>query len=278
METASRERPTISVITPSYNQAAYLEQCIDSVASQNYGSLEYLLYDGGSDDGSGAIVEKHQGAFTYWQSQPDGGQSDAINQGLQLASGDILCWVNSDDGLLPGALEWVAATLPTDKPAWLVGESVSINVQGRWVKQRHIREVNEQMFLRYKEFWLPQPSVFWNRAMQERVGLLDAGLRYIMDLDLFFRMFRVTAPIVLRQPLSFYRVHCEAKTTIDASRVDEEYGRWLALRVSEGEVSLNELLGEFIYLQRCHRTVVEHKVLSRIINFWKCHVNPKLYI
>lgn len=278
METAAREGPTISVITPSYNQAAYLEQCIESVLSQNYRQVEYLLLDGDSDDGSKTIFERHRRAFTYWQCEPDGGQSDAINQGLQRATGEIICWVNSDDGLLAGTLELVAAKLPTAKAAWLVGESVSVDARGNRVKHRHVNEVSERIFLRYKEFWLPQPSVFWNRAMQEEVGLLDASLEYVMDLDLFYRMFRVAKPIVVRHPLSFYRIHGEAKTSAEATRVDEEYGRWLARHVTEGGLPLDKLLGEFIYLQRCHRTVVEHRALSRIIRFWKRYVNPRIYI
>lgn len=277
-DTGFPARPRISIITPSYNQAAYLEQCIDSIVGQNYANLEHLVFDGGSDDGSMAILKRHQKAFGYWQSRRDEGQADAINQGLLRASGDILCWVNSDDGLLPGTLELVAASLPADKPAWLVGESVSVDPRGKRVKQRHISEVSQRMFLRYKEFWLPQPSVFWNRAMHDKTGLLDAGLRYIMDLDLFYRMYRVAGPVVVRQPLSFYRVHSQAKTTAEASRVDEEYGRWLARRVTEGDLQLDRLLGEFIYLQRCHRTVLEHSVLSRIVSFWKRYVNPRLRV
>ena len=272
------ENPKISVITPSFNQAPYLIQCIRSIHEQGYGNIEHLLFDGGSTDDSIAVIKRYESTLTHWETGPDGGQAAAINKGLARAGGDILCWVNSDDGLLAGALDVVVNELATDVPAWLVGGSVSINSKGKRTKRRLVADVSTTTFLRYKEFWLPQPSVFWNRAMQERIGVLAADLEYVMDLDFFFRMHCVAKPVITSEVLSFYTVHGDAKTTAAADKVDREYSTWLADRIDSGEMQLDDILREFIHLQRCHRTVTEHVVLSRVMRFWHNYVNPRLYI
>lgn len=105
------ENPKISVITPSFNQAPYLVQCIRSIHEQDSGNIEHLLFDGGSTDDSIALIKRYESTLTHWETGPDGGQAAAINKGLARAGGDILCWVNSDDGLLPGALDVVVNEL-----------------------------------------------------------------------------------------------------------------------------------------------------------------------
>ena len=272
------DTPKLSVVTPSFNQAPSLAKCIRSIQEQAYENLEHFLYDGGSTDDSIAVIKRYESALTHWESGPDDGQPAAINKGLVRAGGDILCWVNSDDGLLPGALDVVVSELATDMPAWLVGASVSINPKGKRAKARLVADVSATTFLRYKKFWLPQPSVFWNRAMQDRIGVLSVDLEYVMDLDFFFRMHCVAKPIITSKVLSFYTVHRNAKTTAAADKVDREYNTWLANRIDNGEIQLDDILCEFIHLQRCHRTVTEHVVLSRIMRFWHNYVNPRLYI
>ena len=115
--------PRITVVTPSFNQAAFLEQTILSVLGQCYPNLENLVMDGGSNDGSRAIIERHAPQLAHWQSQPDGGQAAAINAGFARATGDILCWLNSDDYFLPGTLHRIARAFGTraSEPALIYG-------------------------------------------------------------------------------------------------------------------------------------------------------------
>ncbi|MGR8919445.1 MAG: glycosyltransferase family 2 protein [Gammaproteobacteria bacterium] len=270
--------PLVSVVTPSFNQGDYLPACLDSVHGQSYPAIEHLVYDGGSDDDSAAIIEARATAIAYWQSEPDGGQTRAINAGLERATGDILCWLNSDDGFMPGALAEVARLLPLDRPAWLVGSAESRDARGRRQKVRRVTAVDATTFVRYKEFWIPQPSVFWNRAMQDAIGLLDENLNYIMDLDFFFRMLRQAGPLVVGQTFSFYTVHPEAKTSAEAGGVDDEYAAWMCRRVAAGEFELEDVLRQFVAQQRAVRTYHEHVVLSRIARLWKRYVNPRLPI
>lgn len=270
--------PKITIVTPSYNQAQYLEKCLSSIHDQAYTSLEHLVFDGGSSDHSLKIIDRYKERLTHWESGRDGGQSAAINKGLTMATGDILCWVNSDDGLMPGTLELVAKRLPLDDPAWIIGSAQSLSPQGGRKKLRTVDTVSMQSFMRYKEFWVPQPSVFWNRAMHERAGVLSRELNFVMDLDLFYRMYRIAEPILTPETLSFYTVHAEAKTTADPEGVDLEYASWLEQRVLNNEIEMQELLREFIRLQRGHRTISEHAVLSRIVRWWKKYINPKLYV
>ena len=110
------EWPKISVITPSYNQAEFLEQTVKSVVAQNYPNLEYIVIDGGSDDGSIQILEQNNDHIHHWVSEPDKGQSEALNKGFSLATGDIFCWLNSDDQFAPNALRSVAMKMSRPPP------------------------------------------------------------------------------------------------------------------------------------------------------------------
>ena len=124
--------PKISVVTPSYNQARFLEACIESVLGQNYPNLEYIVMDGGSTDGSIEIIKKYEKHITYWKSERDAGQFDAINQGLNKSTGEIMTWINSDDLLHPWAFElvsWVFLTRP--EVLWLTGRPNGVNASGQ---------------------------------------------------------------------------------------------------------------------------------------------------
>src|SRR5438067_5112001 len=117
----------ITVVTPSYNQGRYLEEAILSVLGQGYPDLEYLVMDGGSTDGSAEIIQRYDGDLAYWVSEPDGGQAAAINRGFEKATGDVLCWLNSDDMHLPGTIAWVAGHLRRGEPDLVFGDCVHID-------------------------------------------------------------------------------------------------------------------------------------------------------
>lgn len=208
----SRQWPKITVITPSFNQAAYLQETIESVLNQNYPNLEYIVLDGGSTDGSIDIIKKYEQYFAYWRTRPDDGQAAAIAEGFQRSTGDILCWLNSDDFLAPGALAIVAEYFQEHTEAeFLVGE-VCI-VDGKGEIQHYLSEpkwdTNWQIYVRN---CVPQPSVFWRRSLYMKVDGVNPIYKFGMDYDLWFQFLQHTKPHFIKNLLSFQRLHPLAKT------------------------------------------------------------------
>lgn len=206
--------PRISLVTPSYNQAAYLPAALHSVLSQNYPNLEYIVLDGGSTDGSAEILRHSADRFAYWTSARDGGQSDALNRGFARATGDIFGWLNSDDVLLPGALEMVGAYFAQHPGCeFLTGDGTFVDPSGtrELYLVRGAAYSFRNLLFYCNDKYLPQPSVFFTRAAWERAGGLDVNLKYAMDLDLWLRMRQHTRLEYLPRRLSLLRMHPEAK-------------------------------------------------------------------
>lgn len=273
-------RPKITVVTPSYNQGTYLEATIVSVLEQNYPNLEYLIIDGGSTDKSVDIIRQYSDRIHFWCSEKDDGQSDALTRGLERSTGDILCWVNSDDTLCKDTLATVASTLALDTPGWLVGHSRQINRHGkRGNRIRYARKIDRYTFFQYKYRWFSQPSVFWNRKMMDAAGYPNRQYHYIMDLDLFFRMYCISTPDLVDRILSEYRIHGEAKTTREALLVDREYAAWMYDQLKDSQDEFGESVClDYIQLQRSYRTLHEHPVISRVARLWKKYVNRNIFI
>jgi glycosyltransferase involved in cell wall biosynthesis len=184
--------PKISVVTPSYNQGMYLEETMLSVLSQKYPNLEYIVIDGGSSDQSVSIIQKYGAQLSYWESAPDRGFGHAINKGFSRATGEILCWLNSDDILLPGALLQVGAYFARHPNVGLVfGDRHIINERSVLVSRRkYFFYLPGQ--LRFAKT-LPQECTFWRREPFEKVGAqLDEKLKFAIDLDLWCRLSKVT--------------------------------------------------------------------------------------
>jgi glycosyltransferase involved in cell wall biosynthesis len=211
---------TFSIVTPSRNQGAFLERTVHSVLGQGYPHLEYIVQDGGSTDGSKEILQRHGDRFKNWASEPDGGQTQAINRGFRHATGEVLAYLNSDDLLLPGTLHYVADFLDRHPEVDVVyGHRVVIdeddNEIGRWVLPRHDAEV-----LAWSDF-VPQETLFWRRGIWERVGAaLDESFQFAMDWDLLLR-FRAAGATFARLPrfLGAFRVHPAQKTTAQLDEV-----------------------------------------------------------
>ncbi|MCH8331252.1 MAG: glycosyltransferase, partial [Bacteroidetes bacterium] len=169
----------ISIITPSYQQAQYLEDAILSVRSQGYPNIEHIVMDGGSDDGSVEILEKHGDQLTYWESEKDEGQTHAINKGLQRATGDIVTWLNSDDVMLPGTLEIVDHYFHENDAALIHGRTILFGDIKQEIEKGAEADGLNHKYLAYIPY--PQPSSFFKRSILDEIGYLDEELHYGMD-------------------------------------------------------------------------------------------------
>jgi glycosyltransferase involved in cell wall biosynthesis len=211
-------RLCISVVTPSFNQARFLERAVQSVVTQQGDfDLQYLVMDGGSADGSVDLLRRYDARLS-WVSEPDGGQSAAINKGLRRATGDVVGWLNSDDVLLPGALARVAAAFRERPDAeWLHGRCDIIDSEGRVIRQ-WVSAYKHWCCRRYSysrllgENFISQMTVFWRRSLLDAVGYLDPGLHLAMDYDLWLRFARRGAPLYVPERLACFRWYASSKS------------------------------------------------------------------
>lgn len=226
--TQREEYPLITVVTPSYNQGEFLEETLRSVLLQGYPHLEYIVIDGGSTDDSVAIIRKYERWITHWVSEKDRGQCHAINKGMARATGDILCWLNSDDTFEPEALHAVAAHFRAN-PDWqaLTGGCYFIDAQGGYLHAgsrqpvlglrppesvcRTPKASGRETFTHWFRHWFPQSSTFWRRCLWQRSGPLNETLYYSMDYELWRRMGAHAEIHVVPEILSNYRFQDDAK-------------------------------------------------------------------
>jgi glycosyltransferase involved in cell wall biosynthesis len=180
--------PRISVVTPSFNQAPFLERTIRSVLDQGYGDVEYIIVDGGSTDGSIDIIRRYANRLAYWVSEPDRGQADAINKGLQKATGEWLAWQNSDDLYYPGSFAGLArAALEHPRARLIAGNMAVIDTQDRRVREmRYVRPTYAG--LRAEGMILTNQAAFWHRQVHQRIGYLNESLSCAFDYDWFLRV------------------------------------------------------------------------------------------
>lgn len=233
--------PKISIVTPSFNQGQFLEETIRSVLLQGYPNLEYIIMDGGSTDNSVEIIKTFEPWLTYWVSEKDGGQSDALDRGFRRCTGDILAYINSDDVYLPYSFELVAR-LFTEHPDvdWITGHS-SFLVDKQVISPRrgHVDCYNKRLMqLGFNVPWLlgipQQVSTFWRRDLYNRAGgFVRKELWHAMDVDLWVRMARFSAPVFLPATVAMMRLHGAQKSAnSSAFREVEEVGhRFLALHL-----------------------------------------------
>jgi glycosyltransferase involved in cell wall biosynthesis len=219
--------PRISIIMPSFNQGMFLEEAIRSILDQRYPDLEFMILDGGSTDSSRAIIEQYAPSLAYWRSEPDGGQSDAIAQGMARATGDLLGWVNSDDALLPGSLGAIARAWRENPTGGLFGGNyILFDKSGRITRcKRH--PANSGWFAHHGIFTFNPPGSFFKRQDYEAVGGLRTDLHYVMDNDLYLRMIaRGTRYIYIDRYLSVFRQHEGQKPTVFRQKAQAEMARW----------------------------------------------------
>ncbi len=204
--------PLVSIVTPSFNQARFLEATIQSVLSQNYPRLEYLIVDGGSTDGSLEIIKKYASRLTWWISEKDQGQTDALNKGLGHARGDILAWLNSDDTYEPGAVASAAKYLQMHREVGLVyGDANYIDENGRRVGRFPAAQTDLRL-LRQGYVHIPQQASFFRGELWRTLGPLDPSFYFAMDYDLWVRIASRAALKYLPETWANFRLHAAGKT------------------------------------------------------------------
>ena len=213
--------PLVSIITPSYNQANFLEQTIRSVLAQEGVNIEYLIVDGGSTDGSQDIIRRYASQLAWWVSEPDHGQAEAINKGLQRANGDYVAWLNSDDLYLPGAVSAAVSILEANPELGMVfGDAITINSQGRPLNRLSFGDwgLDELMGFRI----ICQPAVWMRRSLLEKVGYLDPSFHYMLDHQLWLRIARVASIRHTEAIWAAARQHPDAKNVAQAPGFGKE--------------------------------------------------------
>jgi glycosyltransferase involved in cell wall biosynthesis len=237
--------PKITIITPSYNQGQFIEETILSVLCQNYPNLEYMVFDGGSNDNTVEIIKKYEDYIDYWESNKDRGQSDAINKGFRKTTGDIVTWLNSDDLFFPNTL-FNIAKLFKEKGNYrqiIYGEGdylidkYNIGLYNKTAKlaKKHPLELVD---------YIIQPSCFWGKVVIDEIGLLSENLHYGFDWDWFITAKRHDIPFTFTpQRFSVYRIHADHKSSSAGMKRTTElakiYEKNVSKEVSEAYIKLN---------------------------------------
>jgi hypothetical protein len=239
---ASSKPPRLSIVTPSFNRAAFVRETIESVLSQGYPDLEYVVVDGGSTDATAAIVSEYAHRLSWWVSEPDGGMYDAINKGFAHTTGEVMAWLNSDDKYLPWTFSVVGeifASLP--EVEWLTTcFPVTWDARGRAVACGYRPGFSREAFLRgenlpggawYATSYIQQESTFWRRSLWERAGgKIDTSYRLAADFDLWARFSRQADLYAAGTPLGGFRSHGDQKTARQLTAYFDEACRSLLER------------------------------------------------
>lgn len=235
------ELPLVSIVTPSYNQATYLEQTIRSVLAQldepqPAFRLEYIVVDGGSTDNSQEVIRRFADQLAWWASEPDQGQAQAINKGFQHAHGEILGWLNSDDLYLPNAIQQAVSAFRANPHLGLVyGDALSVDAEGRPINRLKFGDWGLSDFVRFRV--ICQPAVFFRCSVWERAGGLDESYHYMLDHHLWIKIARLAEIQHLPRLLAAARQHPAAKNVAQAARFGEETQRIYAWMMTQPDLA-----------------------------------------
>ena len=278
--------PKLSIITPSFNQGQFIEETLNSVLSQRYPNLEYIVIDGGSKDDTVSVIRKYENKLAYWISEPDRGQVHAINKGLERASGDIFAFINSDDLYLPGAFQSVADYFGKNSECeWLCGDTIMFGDVGQ---QTGLIKTNVPQSAAHCLSWAytaPQPGMFWKRELVQ--SGFDERWQYCFDHELYVRLIldkRVCKH--LEVPIAAYRLHEASKTVAESGRFDQEFDsiaelyedklpaagrRWSeATRMLRKSFSASSSGNRNEAIQYLFRAFLKHPESIRHRPFWGC--------
>ncbi len=219
----SKIYPKISVITPSYNQKDYLERTILSVINQKYQNLEFIIIDGGSTDGSIEIIEKYQEYIHYWISEKDSGQSNAINKGIMHATGDWICWQNSDDVFLDGCFEELCEVINENQDANLIfGNIILIDSDDILIRELNYVKPNFNSIF-YEGMVISNQSAFWKKNVHIHIGYLSEKFTYAFDYDWFLRLSKLGKIIHVNSFWGAFRIQSMAKTSLFPEKYKSEF-------------------------------------------------------
>lgn len=214
----SGAEPLVSIVTPSFNQARFLETTIQSVLSQEYARIEYIVVDGGSTDGSVEIIRKYASRLSGWVSEKDHGQTDALNKGFGRANGQILAWLNSDDTYAPGAVTAAVRAFDASPDCGLIyGDANYIDEGGRVIGKFPAAQTD---FVRLRQGYVhvPQQAAFFRADLWRSLGPLDASLYFAMDYDLWLRIAQRARVKYVAETWANFRLHRAAKTIAEDDR------------------------------------------------------------
>ncbi|MBT8588780.1 glycosyltransferase [Polynucleobacter paneuropaeus] len=260
--------PRITIITPSFNQAQFLERTILSVLDQDYPNLEYIIIDGGSTDGSVEIIKKYEKNITYWVSENDEGQSQAINNGLKRATGEWVGWQNSDDIFYPCTFRALADTAKKNCESSLIIGNMNLIDESDHVINNLKYVVPTYQSLLVEGMVLTNQAAFWRRSVHEKIGYLNENLHYGFDFEWFLRVLKIGRATHVNQTWGGLRMHCQTKTSQFQKLFAQEYAHIREGRhTSKVQLRLYQLRrlylmlvrGDFAYIYRGVRRRLSHK-------------------
>lgn len=216
----------ISIITPSYNQGKYLEQTIQSVLNQTHSNIEYLVIDGGSTDNSIDIIKKYEEKISYWISESDDGQADAINKGFRHSNGDFVCWVNSDDILYPYYVAKRVQQFKENPNVDMIYGDIEQGVDLSNKRLRKGRQTSIKDMLKYAKCPIPQQSAMWRRGVIEKIGYLDPQWHVLLDREYFIRTAANCSIKYIIGAVAFFRHHKHSKSAMEKLKWAEELPRY----------------------------------------------------
>ncbi len=250
-----KKEPLVTIVTPSYNQAAYLEETIQSVLNQDYKNIQYIIVDGASTDGSVDLIKRYENKIIKWISESDRGQTDAINKGFSLAKGEIIGWLNSDDTLLPHAVSEAVRFL-IDNPAvgLIYGDANFIDGNSEVIGKFPAAQTTLKK-LRRGYVHIPQQASFFRKSLWDRVGPLDPSFYFAMDYDLWVRLASVSEIKYLHRLWANFRLHANAKTI---SADDRCWPEMLRVHYRDGGSRFSQIVIKY-YLRKIVAPFISYK-------------------